>query len=102
MRTDAPSPYFPNAGNDLRPRLRSHGFGNYLKTAVLLAALTALFLAVGQKLGGASGMLLAGIFVGIMNFGAYWFSDRIALAMHHAQPLTPEQVPWLFELVGRL
>ncbi|MFZ5472264.1 MAG: zinc metalloprotease HtpX [Myxococcota bacterium] len=76
--------------------------GNYLKTAVLLAGLSALFLAVGQRLGGAGGLLVAGIFVAVMNFGSYWFSDRIALAIHRARPLPREQAPWLFEMVERL
>ena len=81
---------------------RPHPLGNYLKTAVLLAGLTALVLAVGQRLGGATGLAYAGFFVVAMNFGAYWFSDRIALAIHRAQPLERSQAPWLFDLVEDL
>ncbi|HME91094.1 MAG TPA: zinc metalloprotease HtpX [Myxococcaceae bacterium] len=84
-------------------RLReSHGLGNYLKTTVLLAALTALCLWVGQQLGGPSGLLIAGAFVLVMNFISYWFSDRIALAIHGAQPLERNEAPWLYQLVEEL
>jgi heat shock protein HtpX len=47
-------------------------------------------------------MMFAGIFVVLMNFGTWWFSDRIALAMHGAQPLDRAQAPWLFDMVERL
>ncbi len=76
--------------------------GNYLKTAVLLAGLTALVLFIGGRLGGAGGLLFAGVFVVAMNFGAWWFSDRIALAMHGAQPLERSQAPFIFDTVERL
>src|SRR5262249_36217650 len=79
-----------------------HRFGNYAKTAVLLAALTALCLAVGQWVGGPRGLMFAGVFVLVMNFVSYWFSDRIALAIHGAQPLDRSQAPWLYEMVGDL
>jgi heat shock protein HtpX len=75
---------------------------NYLKTTILLAGLTALFLAVGQRFGGPRGMLLAGFFVVVMNGISYWFSDKIALAMHGAQPLSPSTLPWLHDIVARL
>ncbi|NOK08701.1 zinc metalloprotease HtpX [Corallococcus exercitus] len=79
-----------------------HRLGNALKTTVLLAGLTALVLVIGQRLGGAQGLAMAGIFAVVMNFGSYWFSDRIALAIHGAQPLAYEQAPWLHEMVERL
>lgn len=79
-----------------------HIFGNYAKTALLLAGLTALVLWVGQAFGGGRGLLFAGIFVLVMNFVSYWFSDRIALAIHRAQPLPREQAPWLHEAVAEL
>lgn len=81
---------------------RTHGLGNYLKTAILLAAMTALALVIGERIGGPTGLLFAGVFVAIMNFGSWWFSDRIALAMHGAQPLDRAQLPWLFDMVERL
>ena len=55
------------------PRLG--GLGNVLKTGLLLAALSALALVVGQQLGGTRGLLIAGVFMLAMNFGSYWFSD---------------------------
>jgi heat shock protein HtpX len=79
-----------------------HTVGNYLKTAVLLAGLTALALVIGERLGGAQGLIVAGFFVAIMNFGSWWFSDRIALAMHGARPLERNQLPWLWDMVERL
>src|SRR5207253_342386 len=82
--------------------LRWHAFGNYLKTAVLLAALTALMLWVGHAVGGARGLLFAGVLVLVMNFVSYWFSDRIALAIHRAQPLPYEQAPWLHDGIADL
>jgi len=79
-----------------------HRLGNHLKTGLLLAGLTALFLAVGQRLGGAQGMLIAGMFVVGLNAVSFWFSDRIALAMHGARPLAPGQLPWLESTVASL
>jgi heat shock protein HtpX len=77
-------------------------FGNIFKTGLLLFALTALSLFIGQRLGGSGGLAIAAIFVLVMNFGSYWFSDRIALAIHRAQPLEREQAPWLYEIVESL
>jgi heat shock protein HtpX len=79
-----------------------HRLGNALKTTVLLAGLTALVLLIGQKLGGARGLAIAGFFVVVMNFASYWFSDKIALAMHGAQPLPRHQAPWLHDMLERL
>lgn len=75
---------------------------NYFKTAVLLAAMTALALVVGQSVGGARGLAYAGVFVVIMNVASFWFSDRIALAMHRAQPLEEAEIPWLFAIIRDL
>jgi len=84
------------------PQSGWHRFGNYFKTAALLAVLTALALWIGQRLGGASGLAIAGVFVLVMNFVSYWFSDRIALAIHGAQPLERAQLPWLYDIVESL
>jgi heat shock protein HtpX len=85
------------------PRSRgTHRLGNYLKTAVLLAGLTALFLAVGERLGGPQGLAIAGVLVALMNFVSYWFSDKIALAMNGARPLDPASLPWLHQRVAQL
>jgi len=73
---------------------------NTLKTAVLLAALTALLLVVGQVLGGAGGMTIALIFALGMNAVSYWFSDKIALSMTGAREVSPEEAPQLHDLVA--
>lgn len=73
--------------------------GNLLKTGLLLAAMSALVLVLGQRLGGPRGLVLAGSAVLLMNFVSYWFSDRIALAMHGARELAPSEVPWLHALL---
>jgi heat shock protein HtpX len=75
---------------------------NGLKTAALLAGLTALLMLIGNLLGGTSGMVLAFVLAVVMNFGAYWFSDRIALKMAGAREVTPEEAPQLHGLVEEL
>ena len=75
---------------------------NLFKTAVLLAALTALVVLIGQAIGGQQGMLIAFVFALLMNFGSYWFSDRIVLAMYGAQPIEESQAPDLYRIVRRL
>ncbi|MDI1363102.1 zinc metalloprotease HtpX [Methylotenera sp.] len=64
--------------------------GNWLKTAVLMAAIVALFGAVGAALGGGGGMLIALVLAGCMNIYAYWFSDKAVLKMYGAQEVSPE------------
>lgn len=61
---------------------------NNLKTFILLASLTALLVIIGALLGGSTGILIALIFAGIMNFSAYWYSDVIVLKMYNAELLT--------------
>ena len=75
---------------------------NVLKTTFLLALITALFLAVGAVLGGQRGMLFAFAIAVAMNFTSYFFSDKIALTMSRAQPVTREQLPRLYAIVERL
>ena len=60
-----------------------------LKTALLLGLLSGLLLVIGQILGGANGMLVGLIFAVVMNFGSYWFSDKIVLRMYRAQEVGP-------------
>lgn len=72
---------------------------NQLKTVVLLGLLTALLLWVGQLLGGMSGLTIAFIFVVIMNFGAYWFSDKIVLAMYKAKEVKESEAQKLYKIV---
>jgi heat shock protein HtpX len=64
--------------------------GNWIKTFVMMAGITALFGAVGAVMGGQSGMLMALLFAGAMNVYAYWFSDKAVLKMYGAQELNPE------------
>ncbi len=76
--------------------------GNTFKTAFLLTALTLLLMFIGQYFGGRNGMMLALAFAAVMNFVSYFFSDKIALAMYRAQPVTREQLPRAYEIVERL
>src|SRR5713226_7973405 len=76
--------------------------GNTFKTAFLLTVLTLLLMAIGRAFGGQNGMLLALVFAAVMNFISYFFSDKIALAMYRAQPVTREELPRAYETVERL
>jgi heat shock protein HtpX len=76
--------------------------GNLVKTGVLLAALTVLLVLIGGALGGQQGMILAFVMAMVMNFGSYWFSDRIVLAMYRAQPVDEAQAPGLYRIVRTL
>jgi len=76
--------------------------GNTFKTALLLTAMTLFLLFLGQWFGGQRGLEMALIFAAIMNFGSYFFSDKIALAMYRAQPVTREQLPRAYAIVERL
>ncbi len=78
------------------------GMGNTFKTALLLTALTLFLLFVGEYLGGQNGMIIALIIAGVMNFISYFYSDKIALAMYRAQPVTREQLPRVYDVVQRL
>ncbi|MFZ0318507.1 MAG: zinc metalloprotease HtpX [Candidatus Sulfotelmatobacter sp.] len=76
--------------------------GNTFKTAFLLTALTLLFMFIGEYFGGQNGMLLMLVLAAVMNFASYFFSDKIALAMYRAQPVTREQLPRAYAAVERL
>ncbi len=75
---------------------------NVFKTFLLIAALTALFMVVGRALGGQTGMTIALILAGIMNFIAYWFSDKMALKMSGAVEAPRQQFPELHSIVEDL
>ncbi len=75
---------------------------NYFKTTLLLGLLTGLILVCGQLLGGRTGMLIALGLAAVMNFGSYWFSDKIVLAMYRARPVTREEAPRLFAITENL
>ncbi|MFN8473311.1 MAG: zinc metalloprotease HtpX [Anaerolineae bacterium] len=75
---------------------------NTLKLTALLTALTVLLIIIGQAVGGNAGMIIAGFLAVAMNFGAYWFSDRLVLSMSGARAVTPEEAPWLHRTVADL
>lgn len=66
--------------------------GNWIKTFVLMAAITALFASIGAALGGYGGMMMALLFAGGMNIYAYWFSDKAVLKMYKAVEVTPDNM----------
>lgn len=75
---------------------------NIFRTTFLMAVLTVLFVYVGTLIGGRSGGAMALVIAGVMNFISYYFSDRIVLAMYHAQEAGPGDSPRLYRLVERL
>lgn len=75
---------------------------NSFKTFLLMTALMALALLIGNALGGESGMIMAFFVAGLMNFGSYWFSDKIVLAMYGARPVSESDAPGLYNIVRKL
>jgi heat shock protein HtpX len=75
---------------------------NALKTTVLLALLTGLLMWMGQTLGGAQGLVLGLVLAVVMNFGSYWFSDKIVLRMYGARELSEQDAPELYRIVREL
>ena len=75
---------------------------NTLKTTILMAGLTALFLVIGNAIGGQGGMMIAFVFAIGMNVFSYWFSDRIVLRMYKAQEVGPSDGTGLYSLVNEL
>ncbi len=73
-----------------------------LKTTLLLGLLTGLIMVIGRYFGGSQGMMLAFVFAGVMNFAAYWFSDKMVLRMYSAQPVDEAQAPELYRIVRNL
>src|SRR6266536_2141061 len=63
---------------------------NALKTTVLLGAMSGLLLLIGEAIGGGQGLIMGFFFAVVMNFGSYWFSDKIVLRMYNAQEVGPE------------
>src|SRR6185437_12437701 len=76
--------------------------GNTFKTAFLLTALTLVLMFIGRAFGGQNGMVIALVLAAVMNFVAYFFSDKIALATYRAQPVTREELPRAYEAVERI
>ena len=75
---------------------------NLLKTAVLMAAITALFMAIGSLLGGRQGMMIALVVALGMNFFSYWFSDKLVLKMYNAQEVDESSAPQFYRMVAEL
>jgi heat shock protein HtpX len=81
---------------------RRSNFAAGLRTTILLATLTGLFVVIGALIGGASTALIF-LFIGAaMNLGAWWFSDKIALKMSRAQPMEESQAPRIYAMVREL
>lgn len=75
---------------------------NQFKTFLLMLVLTLLFILVGSAMGGKNGVVYAFILAALMNFFAYWFSDKIVLRMYGAHQVTPSEAPELYQIVGDL
>ena len=75
---------------------------NTLKTAFLLTGLTLLLVLAGDYFGGQNGMILAFLFAAAMNFFSYFYSDKIALKMYSARPVTREELPRVYQVVERM
>jgi heat shock protein HtpX len=75
---------------------------NMLKTTLLLALLTGLIMWIGDYLGGSQGLVIAFVFAAVMNFGSYWFSDKLVLSMYRARPVGMNEAPDLYRIVQNL
>lgn len=75
---------------------------NSFKTTLLLGLMTGIILGIGQLFGGSQGLLLAFVFAALMNFGSYWFSDKIVLAMYQAREVGLDEAPELYHIVQNL
>jgi heat shock protein HtpX len=75
---------------------------NMFKTTILLAALTVLLIFAGRVIGGPTGMIIAFLFAVILNFGSYWYSDKIVLKMYRAKEVSPAEAPNLHKIVDGL
>ena len=76
--------------------------GNTAKTAFLLTLLTVLLVLIGEHFGGRNGLILGFLFAAGMNFFTYFYSDKLALKMYKAQPVTREELPRAYEVVERM
>jgi heat shock protein HtpX len=75
---------------------------NTMKTFMLMALMTALVVVIGRMIGGNGGMVIAFLFAVAMNFGSYWFSDKIVLRMYRAREVTQSEAPQLYDMVQDL
>ena len=76
--------------------------GNKIRTTILLAAMTAIIIWIGQLFGGKQGMIIAFLIAAGMNFFSYWYSDKIVLKMYRAKEVSPQQAPEVYEMVQTL
>ena len=81
---------------------RRSNFAAGLRTTILLATLTGLFVVIGFTIGGPETAILFLFFGAILNLGAYWFSDKIALRMSGAKPISEQEAPRLYQIVREL
>jgi heat shock protein HtpX len=81
---------------------RQSTFGATLRTTILLAVLSGLFVVIGFAIGGSSMALVFLVMAGVMNMGAYFFSDRIALKMSRAKPIEESEAPRLYQIMREL
>ena len=72
---------------------------NLMKTAVLMAAITALFMAIGSVMGGQQGMMIALVVALGMNFFSYWFSDKLVLKMYNAKQVDETSAPQFYRMI---
>jgi heat shock protein HtpX len=75
---------------------------NWVKTAMLMAAITALFVVIGGMIGGSKGMMLALLVALAMNFFSYWFSDKLVLKMYNAQEVDEASAPQFYRMIREL
>ncbi len=75
---------------------------NLLKTGLLLTGLTLIMIALGNLIGGQTGVVIALLFAALMNLGSYWFSDKLVLAMTGAQPIAEHEAPELYRMVREM
>src|SRR6516225_4489023 len=100
---DVPSGGVGHRGSTIRLRPTGRRVAmNYVRTAILLAALTALLTGLGYLIGGRAGALIAFFVAGATNFFAYWNSDRLVLSMHGAQEVDEEMEPEIVHMVADL
>lgn len=77
-------------------------FSNLVRTSMLIAAMTALFMGVGFLIGGRSGMMMALVFAAVTNFIGYWNADKLVLRMQNAREIPPDRAAGLYDMVDTL
>lgn len=75
---------------------------NTIRTGILLGALTGLLMLIGGYFGGQQGIIIAFILAMIMNFGSYWFSDKLVLKMYRAREVSESEAPELYSIIKTL